>query len=83
MSGSVKSVEEHNREDTTCTPPGGSECGTESISTFNNDHFITSPVQFEGPDGVQFDVKDVVVDEYELVTNFEGFLVSYSSFIQT
>ena len=88
MSGSVKSGEEQtnrsgSREEL-ATPPEVIEYGTETTytSTFNHDSFtITSPIQFENADGVKFDVKDVVVDEFELISNFEEFLVSLTIFV--
>ena len=47
------------------------------ISSVPSEYLVTSPVQFEGPDGVCFDIENVVIDDLELIHNFGEFLVSF------
>ena len=82
--GPVKNGDEHHlsphsREEFCSTLPTDVDFPVEAsfTSTFQNGNFsITSPIQFESPDGVKFDVNNVSIEDYELVTNYEEFLVS-------
>ena len=82
--GPVKNGDEHHlsahsREELSSTPPTDVDFPSESsfISILPNENLsITSPIQFESPDGVKFDVNNVSIEDYDLVTNYEEFLVS-------
>ena len=80
--GPVKNGDEHrlsphSREEFCSIPDVDFPVEASFTSTFQNGNFsITSPIQFESPDGVKFDVNNVSIEDYELVTNYEEFLVS-------